>query len=95
MMIQFVKFKSGLSPADVQRVMRERAPRFRALPGLVQKYYAADPQTGEFCGMYFWDSAESLREFQQTELARTIPVAYEVIDRPRVEVLEVMFPLRG
>lgn len=45
--------------------------------------------------MYFWDSAESMREFQQSELARTIPVAYKVTGQPRVEVLEVMFPLRG
>ncbi len=95
MIIQFVKFKSSLSLADVQRVMRERASRFRALPGLVQKYYAHDQQTDEFCGMYFWDSTESMRDFQQSELARTIPVAYEVEDRPRVEVLDVMFPLRG
>jgi heme-degrading monooxygenase HmoA len=95
MIIQFVKFKSGLAAADVQRVMKERAPRFRALPGLVQKYYGHEKETGEFTGIYFWDSEQSMREFQQTELARTIPAAYEVESRPRVEFFEVLFPLRG
>ena len=95
MIIQFVKFKSRLSAADVQRVMKERAPRFRALPGLVQKYYGHEQQTGEFTGIYLWDSVQSMREFQQTELARTIPVAYEVAGAPRIEIFEVLFPLRG
>ena len=95
MIIQFVKFKSGLSDAEVQHVMKERAPQFRSLPGLVQKYYGHEKQTGEFTGIYFWDSEQSMREFQQTELARTIPVAYKVASPPRTEFFEVMFPLRG
>ena len=95
MIIQLVKFKSALADAEVQQVMKERAPRFRALPGLVQKYYGYESQTGEFTGIYFWDSEESMREFQQTELARTIPAAYKVAVPPRVEFFEVLFPLRG
>lgn len=95
MIIQFVKFKSGLSDVDVQRVMKERATQFRALPGLVQKYYGHEKKTGEFTGIYFWDSEQSMREFQQTELARTIPVAYKVETPPRIEFFEVLFPLRG
>ena len=95
MIIQFVKFKSGLSADEVQRVMEERAPRFRALPGLIQKYYGLEKQTGEFTGIYYWDSEQSMREFQDTELARTIPVAYKVVGKPRIEFFEVLFPLRA
>lgn len=95
MIIQFVKFKSGLADVDVQRVMNERAPRFRQLPGLVQKYYGHERGTGEFTGVYFWDSEQSMREFQQSELARSIPVAYKVAAPPRGEFFEVLFPLRG
>lgn len=75
--------------------MKERAPQFRALPGLVQKYYGRETQTGEFTGIYLWDSEQSLREFQQTELARSIPEAYKVESPPRIEFFEVLFPLRG
>jgi len=95
MIIQFVKFKSGLSDDEVQRVMKERAPKFRALPGLVQKYYGLEKQTGEFTGIYLWDSEQSIREFQETELARTIPVAYKAEGKPRIEFFEILFPLRG
>lgn len=95
MIIQFVKFKSNLSDNEVQRVMKERALQFRALPGLVQKYYGYEKQTGKFTGIYLWDSEQSMREFQETELARTIPIAYKVESQPRIEFFEVLFPLRG
>jgi hypothetical protein len=58
---------------------------------LVQKYYGHEKETGEFTGIYFWDSEQSVREFQQTELARTIPAAYKVERAPRIEFFEVLF----
>jgi hypothetical protein len=94
MIIQFVKFKSALSHAEVMRVMKGRAIQFRTLPGLVQKYYGHEKQTGDFSGVYFWDCERSLREFQQTDLARTIPSAYKVESPPRIEFFDVLFPLR-
>jgi heme-degrading monooxygenase HmoA len=95
MIIQTVKFRSGLSEEAVRRVMEERAPQFRALPGLLQKWYVREPATGEFSGVYVWDSDESLRAFRASDLARTIPAAYEVLAPPRVETFEVLFPLRA
>ncbi len=76
-----------------RRIMEERAPQYRAIPGLLQKYYVREPQTGEFAGIYFWDSEESLRAFRASELARTITSAYQVVEPPRVETLELLFPL--
>ncbi len=95
MVIEFVKFKSGLSDEQVRRVMEERAPQYRAIAGLVQKYYVRDPQTGEFGGIYLWDSEESRRAFRESELARTISSAYQSVGPAHVETLEVLFPLRG
>jgi heme-degrading monooxygenase HmoA len=92
--VQFVKLNSGLSDEEVRRIMEERAPQFRAIPGLIQKYYGREPQTGEYAGIYLWDSEESLRAFRESELARTIPIAYQVVAAARVETFEVLFPLR-
>ncbi|MBI4456030.1 MAG: YdhR family protein [Acidobacteria bacterium] len=94
MYIQFVKFKSGLSDGEVRRLMEERAPQFRALSGLVQKYYVRDSQTGEYGGIYLWDSEESMNKFRQSELARGTPISYKVVGQPRVEVYEMVLPLR-
>ena len=95
MIIQMVKFKSGLTDGEVRKVIEDRAPQFRELPGLVQKYYVHDNDTGEYAGIYLWDSEESLHEFRQTELPKSIPAAYQVKGAPRVETLEVLMPLRA
>jgi heme-degrading monooxygenase HmoA len=94
MIIQTVRFKSALSDAEVQQVMEERAPQFRALAGLLQKYYLKDVQTGEVGAVYFWDSEESLHAYRQSELARTIASAYKAVEQPRVEIYESILTLR-
>ena len=94
MIIQTVKFNSTLSEAEIQRVMEERAPQFRALPGLLQKYYLRDIQTGEVGAVYIWDSEESFRRYRQSDLARTIVSAYKAVGQPRVEIFETMMTLR-
>jgi heme-degrading monooxygenase HmoA len=94
MIIQFVRLNVGLSDEETRRVMEERAPQFREQPGLLQKFYGREVDGGAYCGMYIWDSEESLTAFRQTELARTIPGAYQVEEPPRVEFYEVLFPLR-
>jgi len=44
------------------------------------------------CGNYFLVSQAAFTAFRETELAKTIPDAYEAKDIPR-EVHEVLYPL--
>lgn len=92
MVIHFVRITTHLTREEVRQIMEERAPRFRDAPGLLQKYYGYEPESGAFCGCYLSDSEESRQAFRQSELARTIPVAYQS-DEVRVEVYEVLLPL--
>lgn len=95
MVIQFVKLRSGLSDAEVRRVMDERTPEFRRVPGLLQKYFCREGETGEYAGIYLWDSKESMHKYRQSELARSTPSAYKLETQPRIEVFDVLFPLRS
>jgi hypothetical protein len=90
--ILFVRIKSDLDAAELDRRLLERRPRFREVPGLAQKVYGRDPATGDLCGIYFFESAEALVAFRDTELAKTIPAAYEATDVRR-EVYDVLYPL--
>jgi hypothetical protein len=92
MVIHFVRLKTRLAQEEVRRIMEERAPRMREVPGLVQKYYGYEPDSGAFFGCYIFDSEESRQAFRQSELARTIPAAYQA-EEVRVEAYEVLFPL--
>ena len=90
--ILYVRIKSDLDFEELERRLRERLPRFLDVPGLVQKMYGRDPATGNMCGIYFFEDTDSLAAFRDSELAKTIPTAYEATDVRR-EVYEVMFPL--
>lgn len=90
--ILFVRLQSKLDPEELERRLVDRRPRFREVPGLVQKIYGRDETTGEVCGIYFFENQSALADFRETELAQTIPSAYEAVDIRR-EVYEVLYPL--
>jgi hypothetical protein len=90
--ILFVRITSELETDEFDRRLLERLPRFRDVPGLIQKIYGRDRETRAVCGIYFFESLEALRDFRETELARTIPSAYEALEVRR-EVYEVLYPL--
>ena len=91
--ILFVRVKSQLDTKELDRRIIERRPRFLEVPGLVQKIYGRDQATGDVCGIYFFESQAALDAFRQSELAKTIPTAYEASDVRR-EVYDVLYPLR-
>ena len=92
--IQTTKFKSNLPEEEVARLLKERAQRFLEVPGLIQKYYLRDPQTGEIGAVYVWESAEALTAFRQSELAQSMGDAYQIVGDKRVEIYEVTNILR-
>jgi Putative mono-oxygenase ydhR len=95
--VLFVRVKSDLEWQELERRLLERRPRFREVPGLVQKFYGRDEATGDVCGIYFFESSEALSEFKQSDLAQTIPSAYEALDvrREVYTVLYSLWPERG
>lgn len=89
-----VKFKTSLTIEEVLARSEQRMPEFRALSGLLQKYYCREEKTGEVAGVYLWDSQASLERFLGSELRKTIPAAYAIEGPPRIEVLQVAATLR-
>ena len=92
--VLFVRISSDLDPEELDRRLLERRPRFLEVPGLVQKIYGRDPDTGDVCGIYFFESADALAAFRDSELAQTIPTAYEATTVRR-EVYDVLYPLHA
>jgi len=88
----FVRIKSDVDPEELERRALVRKPEFKKVPGLIQKIYGRDEATGDWCGIYFFENRQALAAFRETELAKTIPTAYEATDVRR-EVYEVMYPL--
>ena len=55
-----VRFKSDLTLEQVSEIVEQRAPEFKALTGLQQKYYLQDVESGEYAGLYVWESLERI-----------------------------------
>jgi heme-degrading monooxygenase HmoA len=89
-----VRFRSKLPFDEVMKIVEERAPEFRALEGLQQKYYLQDAATGEYAGLYLWESQEALTAYRESELRASIAEAYQAEGEPRVEVYRVVKTLR-
>lgn len=94
MLVQIIKLKSDLPEKELLRRARERETRFKALPGLLQKYYVRRGEPGHYAGIYVWDSRESMQAFRQSDLAASIPQAYEIVEPPEDETLDMLFKLR-
>ena len=89
-----VRLRTELEHDEIVRIMKERAPEFRALEGLEQKYYLHDPESGEYGGFYLWRSLDDVAQYRASDLAASIASAYQGVGAPRVEVFEVVMPLR-
>lgn len=90
--VLYVRIKTELDSKELERRLLERRPRFREVAGLIQKIYGRDETTGELCGIYFFEDRKHLAAFRETELAKTIPSAYEAVE-VRPEIYEVLYPL--
>ena len=95
MIVQIVKLKTHLTEDELLQRAKQREPQFKAIPGLLQKYYVKTGEPGQYGGIYVWDSSESLKTFRESELAASIPGAYEVIEAPDIEIMDVLFQLRN
>jgi heme-degrading monooxygenase HmoA len=95
MIVQTVRFRSGLSDAQVLAMYEARAPRYRALRGLVQKFYLRFVETGEHGAVYLWESEATLQAFRESDLGRTIGSAYRVEGTPDVRTADLVMTLHA
>jgi len=93
-LIILVKFKSPLTLEEVINVVDSRIDEFKSLKGLQQKYYLQEPATQEYAGLYLWESKEDFLAFRDSKLRATIAKAYQTEGEPRIEVFDVIKPLR-
>lgn len=89
-----VRLKSDLERDEIVRIMKQRAPEFRALEGLEQKYYLESTAPGEYGGFYLWRSLDDVVRYRGSELAASIAAAYQCVGTPSVEVFKVVMALR-
>ena len=95
MILQIIKLKSNLPEVELLNKAKERESMFKAIPGLIQKYYVRTKEPGQYGGIYVWESVEALQSFQGSDLAKSIPGAYQIVEPPNIEIMDILFQLRN
>lgn len=93
MIVQIVRYGTGLTREEVAERFESRADGYREVAGLLQKYYVRYDATDEYGGIYVWDSQESLDAWRAGGLAGTLAETYQVVGEPTRELAEVMLVL--
>jgi heme-degrading monooxygenase HmoA len=89
LIVSIVRFRSKLSAEEVLAMFEERSDRYRSVPGLIEKLYLRSRESDEFGAIYVWESEDDLKRFRQTDLARTIPDAYQIEAAASFEIADV------
>ncbi len=87
--VVLILFKSDLPKEKVINNFEARSDLYRAVPGLVQKYYIHDEATGHFGGIHVFDSHESAEAFMNSDLVKSIGGAQKSHEPPTVRLLHV------
>ena len=95
MILQVIKLKSNLPEEELLAKAKEREPQFKEIKGLLQKYYVKIGQSGQYGGIYIWESQEALNAYRESDLAKSIPEAYEIAEAPNIEIMDILFQLRN
>jgi heme-degrading monooxygenase HmoA len=89
MEVVLIMFKSDLPKDKVIKNFEARADLYRAVPGLVQKYYIHDDATGHFGGIHVFDTHESAEAFMNSDLVKSIGNAQKSHEAPTIRLLHV------
>ena len=94
MLVQFVRFTTGMSEGEFLKIVEERSPAFRDVPGLAQKYFVKLDEPDRFGGVYLWQTRAAMEAYRASGLAASTGAAYQVIGETEVETAEVLAALR-
>ncbi|MBV0926271.1 YdhR family protein [Halomicroarcula limicola] len=92
MEIVFITYESALAVDEIDSLFRERAERYRAMDGLLQKFYLRDEKNGRVGGIYVFESAASADALFESDIHASLREAYKVRDID-IARYQVMFPL--
>lgn len=73
MHVQIINFRlKDVSEEDYAGLCDNLAPSYAAVPGLVQKIWLANSQTGTYGGVYVWRDKQSMEDFARTDLYNSV-----------------------
>jgi hypothetical protein len=86
------RLKGQQSPDEQKKLMEQLVGIYKNVPGLKQKYFLADPKTGEAGGFYAFESQEALDEYLKSDVYKQVVLDNSQAE-PKVETFIVLASL--
>ena len=86
------RLKEQQSPEEQKKLMAQLVDIYKNVPGLKQKYFLADPKTGEAGGFYAFESQEAIDEYLKSDVYKQV-VLNNAQSEPKVETFIVLASL--
>lgn len=85
-----VFFRSKKSFDEMVKLSETREGLYKNVPGLLQIVYMKDERTQQAGSLLFFDDEENLNAYRVSDLAKSIPAVYDIIDKPEIQIFDVI-----
>ncbi|MEJ2738961.1 MAG: YdhR family protein [Dehalococcoidia bacterium] len=86
------RLKEQQSPEEQKKLMAQLVDIYKNVPGLKQKYFLADPKTGEAGGYYAFESQEALDGYLKSDIYKQV-VLNNAQTEPKIETFIILASL--
>ncbi|MEJ2740875.1 MAG: YdhR family protein [Dehalococcoidia bacterium] len=83
------KTKEQSSEAEQRQLMSKLVEVYKNVPGIKQKYFLADPKTGEVGGFYAFESQEAVDEYLKSDVYKQVVLSNTQVE-PKVETFIII-----
>ncbi len=77
--------KEQMQDEEQKKLLAQLVEVYKKVPGLKQKYFLADPKTGEAGGIYAFENQEALEAYLESDVWRNV-VVENAKGEPKVEM---------
>jgi hypothetical protein len=86
------KTKEQSSEEEQRQLMSKLVEVYKNVPGIKQKYFLADPKTGEVGGFYAFESQEAVDEYLKSDVYKQVVLSNTQVE-PKVETFIIIASL--
>lgn len=86
------KTKDQLSETEQRQLMSQLVKVYKNVPGIMQKFFLADPKTGEVGGFYAFENQKAVDEYLKSDVYKQVVLSNTQIE-PKLETFLIIASL--
>jgi hypothetical protein len=83
-------FRSKRTFDEMIKLSETREDEYKNVPGLLQIVYMKDERTNQAGSILFFDNEENLNAYRVSDLVKSIPQVYDLIQPPEIQIFDLI-----